>query len=39
MDSYTHIAMYRVSAFICVYMVPVKGEKYSVKSEIWGENP
>ena len=34
MDNYTHVAMCRVSAYICVYMVPVQCEKYSVKSEI-----
>ena len=38
MDNYTHVAMFRVSAYICVYMGPVKCEKYSVKSEILGEN-
>ena len=38
MDNYTHVAMCRVSAYICVYIVPVKCEKCSVKSEILGEN-
>ena len=38
MDNYTHVAMCRVSAYICVYMVPVKSEKYSVNSEILVEN-
>ena len=38
MDNYTHVAMCRVSAYICVYMVPVICEKYGVKREILGEN-
>ena len=33
MDSYTHIAMCRVSAYICVFVVPVKCEKYSLKGD------
>ena len=35
---YTHVATCRLAPYICVYMVPVKCEKYSVKSEILGEN-
>ena len=38
MDNYTHIATCRIVEYICVYMVPVKYEKYSVKREILGEN-
>ena len=38
MDNYTHVATCRLAAYVCVYMVPVKCEKYSVKSEILGEN-
>ena len=38
MDSYTHVAMCRVSAYIGVYVGPVKCEKYSVKSDILDEN-
>ena len=37
MDSYTHIAMCRVSAYICVYVVPVKCEKCSLKGTIWAK--
>ena len=38
MERYTHVTMCRVSGYICVYVVPVKCEKYSLKGEIWGEN-
>ena len=38
MDSYTQVAMCRVSAYICVYVVPVKCEKYSLIGKILGEN-
>ena len=38
MDRYTHVAMYRLSTYIGVHMVRVKCEKYSLKSEILGEN-
>ena len=38
-DNYTHVATYRLAAYLCVYMVPVKCEKYSVKSENLGESP
>ena len=30
MDTYTHVAMCRVSAYICVYVVTVKCEMYSL---------
>ena len=35
MDTYTHVAMFRVSVYIWVYMGPVKGEKYSLKVKFW----
>ena len=38
MDRYAHVAMCLVSAYIDVYMGPVKCEKYGVKREILGEN-
>ena len=33
MDTYTHVAMYRLSTYIRVDMVAVNCEKYSLKSE------
>ena len=38
MDKYTYVATCRIAAYICVCMVPVECEKYSVESEILGEN-
>ena len=38
MDTYIPVAMCSVSAYICVYVVPVKCEKYSLKCERLGEN-
>ena len=37
MDTYTHVAMCRLSTCIGVHTVRVKCEKYSLKCEILGE--
>ena len=36
MVTYTQLAMCKVVGCICLYMVPVKFEKYSLKGEIFG---
>ena len=38
MEMYAHVAMCRASGYSCVYVIPVKCEKYSLKGEILGEN-